>query len=396
MAWHDGRNHTPFMASLWKHPQSKYWVACYTDATLKQRKTSTKIEALEKNRKKAMQIAEGLEDAHKRRMTASQIMHLTSKLMQELTGEELASATVRGFLNGYLKRRKREVKPGTYTAYKGVVDVFLTWLGEGADGDLFRVEKRHVQQFRDHMATTVSTESANKYLKFLRVFFGDAKRDRLILDNPCEDVPTLKRAADAKKRRGFTEDEIRVVLREVKGTDWASMIRFGLYTGQRLGDLAALRWGAVDLVNDEVRFTTAKTGRVVIVPLCEPLKDHILTLPGNDDPAGFVHPRAAAMPSSYLSKEFGDILERCGFRAAVSYAKKKKADGEAERTAGRNMNELSFHSLRHSAVSMMKNAGMSAAVVQDLVGHESAEMSAHYTHIDSAAKRKALDSLPSV
>jgi site-specific recombinase XerD len=43
---------------------------------------------------------------------------------------------------------------------------------------------------------------------------------------------------------------------------------------------------------------------------------------------------------------------------------------------------------------MMKNAGISPAVVQDLVGHESAAMSAHYTHIESDAKRKALDTLP--
>jgi len=43
---------------------------------------------------------------------------------------------------------------------------------------------------------------------------------------------------------------------------------------------------------------------------------------------------------------------------------------------------------------MMKKAGISPAVVQDIIGHESAEISAHYTHIDAEAKRKALSSLP--
>jgi hypothetical protein len=41
------------MASLWKHPQSKFWVACFTDTTGRQRKQSTKIEATEKNRRAA-------------------------------------------------------------------------------------------------------------------------------------------------------------------------------------------------------------------------------------------------------------------------------------------------------------------------------------------------------
>jgi site-specific recombinase XerD len=43
---------------------------------------------------------------------------------------------------------------------------------------------------------------------------------------------------------------------------------------------------------------------------------------------------------------------------------------------------------------MMKNAGVSPAIVQDIIGHESAEISAHYTHVESAAKRTALESLP--
>lgn len=42
----------------------------------------------------------------------------------------------------------------------------------------------------------------------------------------------------------------------------------------------------------------------------------------------------------------------------------------------------------------MKNAGVSPAIVVDIIGHDSAEMGTHYTHIESAAKRKALDTMP--
>jgi hypothetical protein len=42
----------------------------------------------------------------------------------------------------------------------------------------------------------------------------------------------------------------------------------------------------------------------------------------------------------------------------------------------------------------MKNAGISPAIVQDIIGHDSAEMSAHYTHVEHAAKKHALASLP--
>jgi hypothetical protein len=44
----------------------------------------------------------------------------------------------------------------------------------------------------------------------------------------------------------------------------------------------------------------------------------------------------------------------------------------------------------------MKNAGISVAIVQDIIGHESAAISANYTHIDDAAKRTALSAMPDV
>ena len=381
------------MASLWKHPQSKFWVACFTDATGRQRKQSTKVEASEKNRRAAMRVADELELAHKRRKTRTQIVRMCGDLVKEITGEELVTATVRAFLDGYLKRRSREVADSTLTAYKGAAERFKTWLGERADDELFRIEKRDIIAFRDYLGDSLHAGTANHALKILRIFFREARREGVLFDNPCEDVPTLRKERSATTRRGFTLDELRVVMREVKGTEWESLVRFGLHTGQRLGDLAALRWSSVDLQHDEIRITTGKTLRVVIVPLNEPLKEHILSLEGSDEPKGFVHPKSAALGVAHLSREFGEVLAQCGFRKKGTHDKiegRKGGRGNAQRT----QNELSFHSLRHSAVSMMKNAGISPAIVQDLVGHESAEMSAHYTHIESDAKRKALATLP--
>jgi hypothetical protein len=47
------------MASLWKHPNSSFWTACFTDEKGKQRKKSTK----QKDIKAARKVAEGYEEA---------------------------------------------------------------------------------------------------------------------------------------------------------------------------------------------------------------------------------------------------------------------------------------------------------------------------------------------
>jgi integrase len=57
---------------------------------------------------------------------------------------------------------------------------------------------------------------------------------------------------------------------------------------------------------------------------------------------------------------------------------------------------LSFHSLRHTATSLLKNAGVSQAVAMEFIGHESEAISQHYTHIEAATMRSAAEKLPNI
>jgi len=72
------------------------------------------------------------------------------------------------------------------------------------------------------------------------------------------------------------------------------MIPFGLYTGQRLADVATLRWDNLDLAKDEIRFTTRKTGRPMILPIAKSLRKYLDTLPPPSDPDTPLHPRASS------------------------------------------------------------------------------------------------------
>jgi integrase len=83
--------------------------------------------------------------------------------------------------------------------------------------------------------------------------------------------------------------------------------------------------------------------------------------------------------------------------AGMAPAKKHRANENGSgRNGRREMSEISFHALRHTATSLMKNDGISSAIVQDIIGHESDAISAIYTHIDQGSKRRALSSMPDV
>jgi integrase len=83
-------------------------------------------------------------------------------------------------------------------------------------------------------------------LKKLRMIFKAARRDRCIMENPAEFVDPLKDCNGHAQavRRALTVKELRAVLR-VADPEWQSLIKFGLYSGQRLGDLARLTFGNI-------------------------------------------------------------------------------------------------------------------------------------------------------
>src|ERR1041385_3183459 len=82
--------------------------------------------------------------------------------------------------------------------------------------------------------------------------------------------------------------------------------------------------------------------------------------------------------------------------SALSIARYRARRQRGFANGKRQTGGLSFHCLRHTATSLLKNAGVSDVVARDLIGHDSPAVSAHYTHIDTATQRKALDSMPDV
>ena len=167
---------------------------------------------------------------------------------------------------------------------------------------------------------------------------------------------------------------------------------FGLYLGQRLGDLARLTWRAVNLEQGEIAFTARKTGRRIVLPLVQPLTDYLAALPASDNPNAFIFPNSAsAKRTAHLSNQFREILVDAGLVEPREYKATKQG-----RSAARETSEISFHSLRHSAVTMLKASGLSDFVAREIVGHESAAVSRHYTHLSTDDLRNAMQRLPDV
>lgn len=382
------------MASLRRVPRSPYWIACFTlpDGTRTNRSTGTE------DKRQAQRIANDFEDAADEaragRLTETRARKTIADIFAIGNKDALPSSSMKDYLESWLKRKELEAGETTHARYAVICRQFLAYLGTKANRDLLQVTAKEFVSFRDFQAAKLSANSVNICLKVLRAAMAQAVRDGLIDTNEAARVSLLKRE-DKFQRRPFTLPELRRIL-EVADEEWRGLILFGLYTGQRLGDLTMLTWQNLDLERRELRLSTEKTGRRQIIPLSKQLVQYVDSLPAGDNPKAPLFPRAYTAAtdgttSGRNSKQFNAILVQCG----LARAQKHQGTGKG-RSARREQNELSFHCLRHTATSLLKNAGVSEVIARDIIGHESAAVSANYTHVDEATKRKAVDLLPDI
>lgn len=406
------------MASIWRHPNSPFWTTCFTVHG----PTETarwKRGAKTSDRKLANRVAEAFEEAGRGSFGEKEIVSFlqsiddlrTRKAAQKtfhdvfriVAGREIGAGSLKAFSSSWLQALQPQIAGTSFPKYKRAVTEFIEFIGQAADRDLIGFGNRDdilVIQFRDHLRARLSASSVNDALKIVRQMFKSAA-ERFKIENPAALVRNIKKDPEAgDRRRAFTVSELGRILRVVQGSEWEGIVLFGLYTGQRLSDIARVRWENVDLVQSELALTTRKTHRRVLVPLAEPLHDYLLSIAAPDSPLAFIFPKAADClarsktgTAGGLSNQFHDILARAGLVRRRTHRKAKDGVG---RSARRNPSQISFHSFRHTATSLLKNAGVPQSVVMDIIGHESRAVSQIYTHVGDAEKRRAIATLPTL
>jgi integrase len=139
-----------------------------------------------------------------------------------------------------------------------------------------------------------------------------------------------------------------------------------------------------------------KTGKTILLPLAAPLRKHIKSLRLKDDPSAPIHPKAFDLverqhKTGNLSNQFADLLAAAGLREKKNHKSIGKGRGSR-----RQVEPLSFHSLRRTATTILHEAGVPPAVARALIGHDSEEVHELYVSVGHEALRKAAAALPEI
>lgn len=388
------------MAGLIKRKNS--WVALFNVAGKQIRKTTkipvvpsvipagkSKMAVMRENEAKARLIAEELEKAaNGERVDAEKV----KAIIGEREGKKLLRGNqymqgVKEYLEEWLKIRQK----GTIKNDRVAVRQFLSFLGDSQNMPLDMVTPEHARRFMEKELERVSSGTVKNLTNCLRAAFNRAIDGKLIVSNPFHRIiPGKQDKTDKHERRAFTMEEAKR-LTEVLPGEWPDMVRVCLYTGgQRIGDIARLKWEQVNLEGGLIAMTTEKTKRRMNKPIIQPLKE-VLTRRYEGRANEYVFPLAAMKhaqadnTSSKLSTEFTTLLKKHGFIENLNNA---PLHGDR-----RKLPDLSFHSLRATAVTALRLAGVPADLCRFIVGHDSEEIERVYFRPDSEAIVEAMKHL---
>jgi integrase len=166
---------------------------------------------------------------------------------------------------------------------------------------------------------------------------------------------------------------------EAVAPEWRTFVTLALKTGLRLGELLALQWQDIDLVAGFLivrrslwrgQEGSPKGGHNRKVPLSDVALAALKAHRHLRGPYVFCDERGNHLTHSMLK----DVVPR-----ACAGAKLAK--------------RITTHGLRHTFASHLVMRGASLKAVQELLGHESIEMTLRYSHLTPGVKREAIQLL---
>lgn len=267
--------------------------------------------------------------------------------------------------------------PTTKTQYLRVIE----FLKVGNRAAVKSITGGDVLRTRDAAFRKHKRRFANYVAQVMRLILAWGVEYGWLKTNPAADVTMIDKPKNARKvNRAWSVDELRTVL-EAAVPEMRVPIALGGFAAFRRGDALSVEWTAYDGVR--IVGTHRKTGEPINLNAHPFLRD-ILDAERRRQRAvverALERGRPVAMPKTIVTGQRGRPLTGSGF-AAMFFKMIRRLTDEGKVGPG-----LSFHGLRHTAATMLADAGCDTRDIMAVTGHKTEAMVQHYTQ---AANQKA-------
>lgn len=273
----------------------------------------------------------------------------------------------------------KDVGESTMVKYSGEVAQFSDFLGARRLHDLRSITTDDLETFHKGLMTEGRTKgTARNTCKTVKAVFQLAKDTGFVELNPAATLK-LKNNTDAPKRLPYTREDMATVFAYLEANnlkEWRTSCLFGLYYGMRIGDATSRQGEEIRVENGikVIRFVPEKkkrSGQEIALPLVGELLDLTTKGPITPNLEKYGNPTRA-----YLL-----ITKKAGIE--VRYRKKTGKKGKA-------IGDKSFHSWRHTANSLLADAGVDKKVRQLICDHDDERQNLKYTHASVESMSSAI------
>lgn len=258
---------------------------------------------------------------------------------------------------------------------------------------------RDAGRWATERAREVRPATLNRDLSVASSVFRFGVTNGYVEENPFRAVNRPSERGNA--RNLFLSAEQVHDLLGVCSEDLRPLVLCAVSTGMRRSELLLLSWDDVDLEAGAIRVRSenAKTARERRVPMGARLREALRLLRSREKVVGGPVFRTTddgqAMTPKKLQLRWAAALE--AWKAKDEKDGKDEAKGEnakgRKNKAKRYAEGLRFHDLRHTAASLMINAGVDLYVVGQILGHSSAQTTKRYAHLVLDRQRDAIGAL---
>jgi integrase len=263
----------------------------------------------------------------------------------------------------------RDVKPSTLSDYRHMVTRLNEAFGETP---VERVGPDAVERWRAGLSC--SNRTSQKYLIVLNGIFKRAMKVYGLPSNPMALVerPRVRHSSEIDV---LSAAQVRALVRTTSSEPYATLFLTAAFTGLRMGELLALRWGEVDFAAETIRvvrsFTlggesSPKSGRSRSVPMVAEVATALQRLREREFFTGEHELVFAGVVGGHLDSKrvrgvYREALERAGLRP------------------------LRFHDLRHTFGTRAVEKAESILELKEWMGHANVQTTMRYLHYKSKA-----------
>lgn len=264
---------------------------------------------------------------------------------------------------------ERRVSPHTLKNYRRDIELLVRFCQEKAIDHWRDVQQSHIRSHIAHRHRQgVGSKSLQRQLSAIRSFYRFQLKKRLVDNNPAQHVQAPKQARKLPKT--LDVDQMAGLLDAGAGSilEIRDVAMFELFysSGLRLGEMAALDLGDLDLPDRALVVREGKGGKSRILPIgSQAVKAigqwllHRRTMASGNDLALFVSARGTRLSPRSIQLR---LVQWCRKKGITTH--------------------IHPHMLRHSFASHLLESSQDLRAVQELLGHSSISTTQIYTHLD--------------